>query len=268
MVKLFLDIETLPCDEEMKDTVVAILKKKNGNKEKDPEQLFLETGFDGTFGRICCIGYIKEYQGGAIEKGVLRGPEAEMLREFWAVARDATLFIGHNILEFDLPFIYQRSMIRNIRPTQQINFARYRNNPIFDTMKEWSKWAYNAGVKLDTLAKVLNLPTSKGDLDGSQVYTYFLEGKLDDICSYCMKDVVLTRQVYYRMNFEEATDIPGIEELITVRKAYRDAEIIEEPKPEHVPQVLTASVVPNRTTPLHSSSAGQALIGETDEIPF
>jgi DNA polymerase elongation subunit (family B) len=258
MIKLFLDIETLPCDDDMKETVVAILQKKNGNKEKDPEQLFLETGFDGTFGRICCIGYIKEYQGGAIEKGVLRGDEETILKTFWDVARDATLFVGHNVLEFDLPFIYQRSMVRGIRPSQQINFARYRNFPIFDTMKEWTKWAFTSGPKLDTLAKVLKLKTSKDAMDGSEVYQYFLDGKLDDICAYCMKDVVLTRQVYYRMNFEEASDIPGIEELTTVNKAIQNAEIIEEPKHEEVPHVITASVVPNQTT----------LIGETDEIPF
>jgi DNA polymerase elongation subunit (family B) len=245
MIKLFLDIETLPCEEKDREMIVSILKKKNSNAEKDPEQLFLETGFDGTFGRICCIAYIKEYQGGAIEKDVLRGDEKEILQKFWEAARDASLFIGHNILEFDLPFIHQRSMIHGVRPTQYINFAKYRSSPIYDTMKEWTKWAFNQGPKLDTLAKVLSLPTSKDDMDGSQVYPYFLDGKLDDICAYCMKDVILTRQVYYRMNFDEASEIPGIEEFISVRQ-----EMSREP-------MLTATVTGQPT-----------LLGDTDEIPF
>lgn len=245
MTKLFLDIETLPCDENLKETVIQILQKKNGNATKDPEQLFLETGFDGTFGRICCIGYIKETETG-IEKDVLKGSEKEILQKFWDIARDAQLFIGHNVLEFDLPFIYQRSIILGVKPTQNLNFARYRNNPIFDTMKEWTKWAYNAGPRLDTLAKVLSLPTSKDTMDGSQVYPYFQDGKIDEICAYCMKDVVLTRQVYYKMNFSDAPDIPGIEAFITVKQ-----EVEKEP-------LLTASVVTNQTS----------LSGETDEIPF
>jgi len=245
MIKLFLDIETLPCDENLKETVIQILKKKNGNATRDPEQLFLETGFDGTFGRICCIGYIKETDS-EIEKGVLKGDETDILAKFWEIAQDVHLFIGHNILEFDLPFIYQRSVINNVKPTQNLNFAKYRSNPIYDTMKEWSKWAYNAGPRLDTLAKVLNLPTSKDTMDGSQVYPYFQDGKIDEICAYCMKDVVLTRQVYYKMNFEEASEIPGIEEFITVKQTVK-----KEP-------LLTASVVTNHTS----------LTGETDEIPF
>jgi 3'-5' exonuclease len=246
MIKLFLDIETLPCEEDKRDDIVAILKKKNSNAEKDPEQLFLDTGFDGTFGRICCIGYIKEYDGGAIEKDVLRGDEKEILESFWEVARDASLFIGHNVLEFDLPFIHQRSMIHGVRPTQYLNFARYRSNPIYDTMKEWSKWAFNGGPKLDTLAKVLSLPTSKDDMDGSQVYQYFLEGKIADICAYCMRDVVLTRQVYYKMNFDEASEIEGIEELTNQERIVKTEPI------------LTASIVTDQPS----------LLGDTDEIPF
>lgn len=245
MIKLFLDIETLPCDESLKETVVEILKKKNGNGTKDPEQLFLETGFDGTFGRICCIGYLKESDSG-IEKGVLKGDEKELLKAFWDIARDAQLFIGHNVLEFDLPFIYQRSMIQQVRPSQNLNFAKYRNNPIYDTMKEWTKWAYNAGPKLDTLAKVLNLPTSKDAMDGSQVWPYFQSGRLKEICAYCMKDVVLTRQVYYKMNFSEASEIPGIEEYTTISK-----EKTHEP-------IITAAVLTQQPP----------LAGETDEIPF
>lgn len=253
MIRLFLDIETLPCDDDMKDTVIEILKKKNGNKEKDPEQLFLETGFDGTFGRICCIGYIKD-NGSILDKGVLRGDEKEILQKFWQIARDAHLFIGHNIMEFDLPFIYQRSMVLNVRPTQNLNFAKYRSNPIYDTMKEWTKWAYNQGPKLDTLAKVLNLPTSKDAMDGSEVYTYYLEGKIDDICAYCMKDVVLTRQVYYKMQFEEASEIPGIEEFTTMKQSELEKKDTDKA---------------NETSTFHTQSLpGQSSLLDEDEIPF
>lgn len=202
MVRLFLDIETVPCDEEKKEIFLEILKKKNSNGKKDDEQLFLETGLDGTYGRICCIAYIKEGHG-KIEKDVFKGTEREILQKFWEVASNAHLFIGHNVMDFDLPFIYQRSVVLGVKPTQTLNFAKYRNNPIYDTMREWTKWAYNGSVKLDTLAKVLNFKTSKDEMDGSQVWPYYEDGKIDEICKYCMKDVELNRLVYYKMIFEE-----------------------------------------------------------------
>ncbi|MBI4084753.1 MAG: ribonuclease H-like domain-containing protein [Candidatus Levybacteria bacterium] len=205
MIRLFLDIETLPCNEESKAMILEILKKRNSNGKKDDEQLFLQTGLDGTYGRICCIGIIKEGHG-KIEKDVIKGTESEILRKFWEIARNAHLFIGHNVMDFDLPFIYQRSIINGVKPSVDLNFARYRSNPIFDTMREWTKWSFNATVKLDTLAKVLHLPTSKDEMDGSMVYPKFLEGKINEICKYCMKDVELNRLVYYRMIFD---DVPS-----------------------------------------------------------
>lgn len=205
MIKLFFDIETLPAGEDKKEVFLPILKHKARKKtdvEASDESLYLGTSFEGTFGRICCIGYIKE--DGNVKKDVLEGDEKEILEKFWEIAKNVELFVGHNIYEFDLPFIFKRSIILGVKPRFDINFARYRNQPIFDTMKEWEKWS-QGGQKLDTLAKVLDLPTSKDEMDGSQVWSYYQEGKVDDICKYCMKDVELTRQVYYKMIFE---DIP------------------------------------------------------------
>jgi len=122
-------------------------------------------------------------------------------------------FIGHNIWAFDLPFIYKRSIINGVKPRRDISFARYRNTPIYDTMMEWDLWNMKTyGQKLDTLAKVLGLPTSKDDMDGSMVWQYFQEGRIDEICRYCMKDVELTRKVYYRMTFEAlpSEEIEGV----------------------------------------------------------
>jgi len=82
-----------------------------------------------------------------------------------------------------------------------LSFVRYRNIPIYDTMKEWDLWSFSKAQSLDTLAHVLGLPTSKDEMDGSMVWKYFQDGKMEDICKYCMKDVELTRQVYYKMNF-------------------------------------------------------------------
>lgn len=205
MIKLFFDIETLPSSEEHRETHLELLRERGKNKEVEASEekdtkLHESTSFNGNFGRIACIGYIKE--NGSVEKGCLSGDEKEILTKFWEIAGDVELFVGHNILGFDFPFIYKRSVINGIKPRLDISFAKYRNRPIFDTMMEWEMWGRDM-TSLNTLAKIFDLPTSKGDMDGSQVWRAFQEGRLQEICDYCMKDVELTRQVYYKMVFED-----------------------------------------------------------------
>lgn len=211
MNKLFFDIETIPSAEVHREIHIEIIKKLSSKKSKTVEEIHEETSFEGTFGRLCCIGIIKENSSGIIQKEVFSGTEKEILTKFWRSAADVDQFIGHNIWNFDFPFIYKRSIINGIKPRMNISFARYKNLPIYDTQQEWELWGYQKAQKLDTLAKVLNLPTSKDEMDGSMVWKYFQEGKIKEICKYCMKDVELTRQVYYRMTFEDPlTDyIPG-----------------------------------------------------------
>ena len=209
MIKLFFDIETIPSAQEHKKAHIEIIQKLNSKKDKTVEEIYEETSFEGTFGRICCIGIIKEGPQGIMQKEVFKGTEEEILTKFWKAAADVHRFIGHNIWEFDLPFIYKRSIINGVRPRSDINFARYRNMPIYDTQQEWELWGFRKAQKLDTLAKVLGLPSSKDDMDGSIVWQYYQDGKLDEICKYCMKDVELTRQVYYKMTFENPSGEPS-----------------------------------------------------------
>ena len=225
MKKLFLDIETLPAEGKDMSIVKQLFeeqKKKNGKKigprskfgaansqsgknnwSPDDESLFDSyfrgTSFSGEFGRIFCIGYAVNNQ----PAECLSGNEKEILEQFWQIAKDANLFIGHNVMDFDLRFIYKRSVILGVKPTQELPFARYRSNPIFDSMREWEKWG-SQGAGLHKLALALGLESSKSDgIDGSQVYDFFLAGKTDEICQYCKRDVEVTRKIYNRMNFVE-----------------------------------------------------------------
>ncbi len=203
MKKLFLDIETLPAGEEHHKILKDIYehKKANGKKTADSFDSFLaQTNFDGSFGRIFCIS-------AAINDGpaeCLNGEEKDILADFWELAKDADLFLGHNIFDFDLRFIYQRSIILGVRPTRDLSFARYRNNPIYDTMYEWSKWNMQDKISLDKLAKALGLVSSKDKgINGSMVCDYYKKGRYQEIYDYCNADVEVTRSVYKKMTFEE-----------------------------------------------------------------
>lgn len=204
-MKLFFDIETLPAAGDKMDLIKSFWedsRKKSGTKEakgiNDFDTFFRNTSFQGEFGRICCIGYAVDDK----PAECLSGDEKDILQKFWGIAKDADLFIGHNVMEFDFRFVYKRSIINNIRPSRNLNFARYRSDPIFDTMKEWEKWGAQ-GTSLHKLSIALGISSPKEEgIDGSKVYDYFLAGKLNDICKYCMRDVEATRKVYKRMIFE------------------------------------------------------------------
>lgn len=208
-----MDIETIPGGERAKEylrkqipppkgalTFEDMRKWEDVEKPKKLEKALEKTSLSGDFGQILCIACIKEKPDG-IEKKIFQGDEKGMLREFWEFCRDVTLFVGHNILDFDLKFIMKRCIIHGIKPSIPINFARYRHDMVFDTMWEWEKWS--GRISLDKLAYVLSLPTSKTTMDGSQVYKYYKQGRIDEICEYCMRDTELVRKIYRKVNFLE-----------------------------------------------------------------
>lgn len=201
MKRLFFDIETLPAAEDKHPVIREIYDRKAQKRKgltKEFEEFLEDTVFSGTFGRILCISY-------AINDEPVQcifGDEKETLKRFWDVARDVDLFVGHNIFDFDMRFLYQRSIVYAIRPTQDIPFIRYRNAPMYDIMHEWTKWNPKGWVTLDEMARALGIKSSKeGELDGSKVHEFYKKGKLQEIYDYCNADVEVTRAIYKRMMF-------------------------------------------------------------------
>jgi hypothetical protein len=207
--RIFVDIETLPPD---KDFCVANLL---GEVSACSDDEFRRLALDGDYGRVLTIGVIVEHDGQVIHRGLLGRErqtrmfhldEARTLGGFWKllkgfnVSRD--LVVGHNLFDFDLPFLYKRSVIHRVRPSVDLSFARYRSRPVFDTMYLWNKWSPRKFVSLDRLAKILGLESSKGQgIDGGRVYDKFCAGCHQEIADYCMRDVELVREIYYRMSF-------------------------------------------------------------------
>ncbi|MFA5927357.1 MAG: ribonuclease H-like domain-containing protein [Patescibacteria group bacterium] len=214
-MKLCLDIETLPADESMVPQIKFLYGRKlekiakrketsdtpvygESDASVDFDKYYRGTSLDGSFGQILCIAYAIDDD----EVRVICHPDDEKktLQEFWGIAKSAHLFIGHNVMDFDLRFIYQRSIVLGVRPSRELSFARYRSEPIYDTMKEWAKWSNN-NISLENLAIALDIDSPKDGIDGSQVYDFYKEGKVKEICDYCKRDVAATRAVYKRMIF-------------------------------------------------------------------
>ena len=207
--RVFVDIETLPPD---KDASVAVVPEEVLACSDDE---YRRLALDGDFGRVLTVGVIVEQDEQIIHRGLLGRErqtmmfhldEARTLRGFWKLLKGFNLrhdqIIGHNLFDFDLPFLYKRSVIQRVRPAVELPFTRYRSQPIFDTMQQWNKWSPRKSVSLDRLARVLGLESSKRlGIDGGRVYEKFCDGCHQEIADYCMRDVELVREIYYRMSF-------------------------------------------------------------------
>ena len=190
----FFDIETIPTDQSLIDNNLLAAQMR-----LDEAEIIKRLSLSAATARILCLAYaIEPQEDSPVE--ILQGTEAEIISSFCNLAADCHLFVGHNVIDFDLRFIYQRSIIHQIKPSREIPLTRFRNNPVYDTMQEWSQWG-REHVSLDLVARALGIPSPKQSLDGSKVYPYFCAGKLPDICDYCKRDVETVRQVYRRLTF-------------------------------------------------------------------
>jgi predicted PolB exonuclease-like 3'-5' exonuclease len=85
-----------------------------------------------------------------------------------------------------------------------VSLAKYRTEPVFDTLAVWSNWEARGRIKLDVLARVLGCETKSGS--GSQVAEMWNAGLGKEIAQYCLRDCYVTYACYSRMNFREPLD--------------------------------------------------------------
>jgi len=108
--------------------------------------------------------------------------------------------VGHNIISFDLPFIFQRCLVHSISAQPFVNLAEYNVRGVFDTMHQWWLGDRRSRVGLDDIAWALGIESSKTtDVEGSKVFDLYQAGKLAQIREYNLNDVRVTRKIYERM---------------------------------------------------------------------
>lgn len=111
-------------------------------------------------------------------------------------------FCGHNIREFDLPYICRRMVIHQLpfpRILQLSGKKPWETKYILDTLELWKFGDYKSYTSLKLLAAVLGFPSPKDDIDGSDVgRVFWQEDDLERIAHYCEKDVLATVQLFLR----------------------------------------------------------------------
>ena len=110
-------------------------------------------------------------------------------------------FAGHNIKEFDMPFICRRLLINGLAIPAYLDFQNMKpwDTNIVDTFQYWRFGDFKNYTSLKLLAAALDVPSPKDDIDGSMVATvYWQEKNLQRIATYCQKDVVTTGNIILR----------------------------------------------------------------------
>jgi hypothetical protein len=208
-MQVALDIETIKPPKEEWASIQGINLKTEVEGDANIEREYERCVFDGTFGRIVCIGLVILRDDRSPEETIAwYGPnEKKILQEFWnrLGAVRPELIITHNGLGFDLPFLKKRSIINHVKPSIDLNFAKFRSKPVFDTMAEWSNWDVRSYAKLDVLARALGVETKSGS--GEQVAGMWDRGEWEAIANYCLQDVYVTYACYCRMTFN--TPLPS-----------------------------------------------------------
>lgn len=196
MKELFIDIETAPLYEGI-EGYPKVLRDKL--VQKYPEDGYSMAGLHAEFGQIVCIsvGYM---EGDQVHTKSLVGSEQTILIDLGIILKRQYKIVGHNILDFDLPFIQRRYIINDLKVPQPIRTAGKKpwdlEAIIGDTMVMWSGTQWKYRVSLNVLCELLGVKSPKGDMDGSKVGEAFYKGDIDRIAKYCEGDVVATAKVY------------------------------------------------------------------------
>lgn len=109
---------------------------------------------------------------------------------------------GHNIKEFDIPYICRRMVVNRLAFPKMLDIVGkkpWETKHLLDTMTLWKFGDYKAYTSLKLLAATLGFPSPKDDIDGSMVGRVFWEeNDVDRIAVYCEKDVLATAQLFLR----------------------------------------------------------------------
>jgi predicted PolB exonuclease-like 3'-5' exonuclease len=220
---LFIDIETVSATDDfevmpagLQEEWIRKTRVKWGIEADAPECFREKAAIFSEFGKVVCIsiGCLTEKEGAWTlhVRSFASDDEKELLERFCAsvhkfAQHHTPTFVGHNIKEFDLPYLSRRMIINGMRLPEclRLHGKKPWEVPHVDTMQLWAFGDYKSYTRLALLAEVLGIPSPKDDISGEDVSrVYWQERDLPRIVRYCQKDVETTVRVFMRlMVYEE-----------------------------------------------------------------
>ncbi len=226
---LFIDIETVPVmsgydllNPELQrewDKKAKLLKTANDNNPESSALFIEKAGVYSEFAKVVCIvvGSLQlEGENWKMRlKTLANDDEKVLLKDYYDVINRFAnrypdlKFCGHNIKEFDIPFLCRRILVNGLPLPECMNLSGKKPWEVnhYDTLELWKFGDYKNYTSLALLATILGIPSPKDDMDGSMVgKVYWEEKDLQRIARYCAQDVYTTMRVFLRLK--------GINEIV------------------------------------------------------
>jgi DNA polymerase elongation subunit (family B) len=218
---LFIDIETVSGHASfagMDNRMQKLWEKKSSSfksdADKTPQDFFPEkAAIFAEFGKVICIGMGAFYENKEGElcfkvKSLGGDNEKALLNDFKNIIEDHKskkdlILCAHNGKEFDFPYLCRRMLVNSITLPHILKISGKKPWEInhVDTMELWKFGDYKHYTSLDLLSAIFDIPSSKSEIDGSDVNrVYYEEKNLDKIQKYCRADVVVLAQLFLKLN--------------------------------------------------------------------
>ena len=133
--------------------------------------------------------------------------EAKLLTDFLEVASKimnkypTMKWVGHNIKGFDMPYIVKRALINSIVVPKAFHFQKQKpwDSCLLDTQDIWKFGGYNT-AKLGLISELLGIPSPKDAMSGPEVNEYYWNGRMEEIKTYCEKDIRATADIMLKIS--------------------------------------------------------------------
>jgi DNA polymerase elongation subunit (family B) len=130
--------------------------------------------------------------------------ETELLTAFWDVAKHYETIVTFNGRGFDVPFIYLRSALNNVRISRKDWLGyRYQTEPHCDLAEQLTFYGVSGRegaarrFNLDFYCKAFGIESPKSHgVTGMDIGALLAEGRYQDIAEYCLRDVKATVSLY------------------------------------------------------------------------
>lgn len=213
-----LDIETVPAwpdfdavPDSLKDLYLKKSMRLKQEGETEEEQYFNHAGIYAEFGKVICIvlGIFKQEKDGLTFriKTIAGDDERNVLMQFSELLGkhyhkpDRFQFCGHNIREFDIPYLSRRFLVNRLPLPSMLDISGKKPWEVnmIDTLQHWRFGDVKHYTSLKLLALILGIESPKDDMEGKDVgRVYWKEKDLPRIIQYCRRDVVTVAQLILR----------------------------------------------------------------------
>lgn len=209
---LTIDIETIP---DGKLLTVEEMAEKHPKTMSKPETItkwaednidieFRKRSLNSLKGRLLCVAF--KFNNEPVDIVKFQESEEDMMVElqeklaaYGSKLVDSAAIVGHNVHSFDLLWLLQRAFKYDLKGLLWMLPMDKNSKRRLDTNNMFNIHVFGAYTKLKDMCAFLGVDTPKDDIDGSEVYDTYLNGELERIYTYCIKDVDATYACYKKM---------------------------------------------------------------------